>query len=106
MVSVEWKSKPPFPVFYAFDPDNDGSRIAVTTADSIAFRLLTGANDLFHKEIQFKEWQIISCFGLWNVCHREAGSREFYLDYNAVMRKFWNDTRKITTHSCCSLILM
>ena len=50
MVSVEWKSKPPFPVFYAFDPDNDGSRIAVTTADSIAFRLLTGANDLFIKK--------------------------------------------------------
>ena len=96
MVSVEWKSKPPFPVFYAFDPDNDGSRIAVTTADSIAFRLLTGANDLFIKKFSSESgsnYLVLRSSGMSATVKQEV--ENFYLDYNAVMRKFWNDTRKI-----------
>lgn len=96
MVSVQWRQLPPFPVFYTFDPDNDGSHTTITTADSIAFRLMTGASDLTVKKFASesgKNYLVLRSAGMSATVEKEV--EHFYLDYNTVMRQFWNDTRKI-----------
>lgn len=96
MVAVQWKKLPAFPVFYTFDPDNDGSHTTVTTADSIAFRLMTGASDLSVKKFASesgKNYLVLRSSGMSATVEQEV--EHFYLDYNSVMRQFWNDTRKI-----------
>jgi hypothetical protein len=96
MVSIQWKKAPAFPIFYTFDPDNHGTHTTVTTADSVAFRLMTGANDL-------KVKTFINESGTNYLVTRSTGMpaasitalEDFYVMYNKVMRKYWGDTRKI-----------
>ncbi len=95
-VSIEWKKLPPFPLFYTFEPDNDGSRPSITTVDSIKFRFLTGATDLKVKKFiseSGKNYLVIRKGGLDEKIEKDI--ERYYLSYNKVMRQFWKDSRKI-----------
>ncbi len=95
-VSLQWKKLPPFKMFYTFDPDNDGSKPTITTADSISFRFLTGAKDLSVKKFSSESgdnYLVLRTNGITTATAKEV--EDFYLGYNTTMRQFWNDKRKI-----------
>jgi hypothetical protein len=95
-VSVEWTKLPPFPLFYTFDPENDGRRPSVTTVDSVSLRFMTGANDLYIKRFPSES-------GTNYLVLRSAGMKQemvheietFYVGYTSQMRKYWKDSRII-----------
>ena len=95
-VSVRWKKRPSFPIFYTFDPDNDGSRVSLSTLDSLNFRFLTGATDLKVKKFYSESGKnfLVLRTGAMNDSI-EKGLEKFYLNYNAVMREYWEDSRII-----------
>jgi hypothetical protein len=95
-VSIEWKKKPAFKLFYTFDPDNDGTQVVCTTWDSVAFRLITGADDLEVKKFPAESgdnYLVLRTTGIKASLENEI--TDFYLHYNAGMREFWNDKRII-----------
>lgn len=95
-VSVEWKKLPDFPMFYTFDPDNNGSRPSVTTVDSISLRFMTGAKDLTVKKFTNESgtnFLVLRAAEMPAVVSTEL--ENFYVQYNKEMREFWRDTRKI-----------
>lgn len=95
-VSIEWKKKPDFKLFYTFDPDNDGTQVVNTTWDSVAFRFITGADDLEVKKFSAESgdnYLVLRTTGIKDSLENEI--TDFYLHYNAGMREFWNDKRTI-----------
>jgi len=95
-VSVQWEKSPPFPVFYTFDPENDGSRTSITTVDSISFRFITGAKDLYVKRFHSESganYLVLRSANIKPVTQSQI--EKFYLGYNNQMRRYWKDTRII-----------
>lgn len=95
-VSIQWKQKPPFPVFYTFAPEIDGLSPVITTVDSVRFRFLTGAADLKVKKFiseSGKNFLVIRNGGMKPGIEKDI--ERYYLSYNKVMRRFWKDSRKI-----------
>jgi predicted metalloprotease with PDZ domain len=95
-VSLEWKRQPPFPLFYTFDPENDGSHHSVTTVDSISLRFITGANDLFIKRFRSESgtnYLVLRSGGMKQEMVTEI--EKFYIRYNSQLRRYWKDTRII-----------
>jgi hypothetical protein len=94
--SISWKKPPPFPVFYAFDPENNGGRPSVTTMDSISFRFIAGAPDLsirrFHSESGVN-YMVLRSTEI--PPDKEKVIEHFYLGYNRQMRAYWRDARVI-----------
>jgi hypothetical protein len=96
LVSVEWKKLPPFPMFYTFDPDNNGSRKTITTVDSISFRFMTGAKDLTIKKFTNESgtnYLVLRSTGIAATTIKEV--ENFYVMYNRLIREFWRDNRII-----------
>ena len=96
LVSVQWKKLPVFPIFYTFDPENNGSKTTVTTLDSITYRFMTGAKDLMVKKFineSGTNYLVLRSGGMPTQTIKEI--ENFYVMYNREMREFWKDTRKI-----------
>jgi hypothetical protein len=95
-VSVAWKQKPPFPFFFSFDPENDGSRPTLTSFDSIFYRPITGAKDLLVKKFSSSSGQNYLVIRTTEMsATTQAALSAFYLSYNSRMRSFWRDKRII-----------
>jgi hypothetical protein len=95
-VSVRWKKPPPFPVFYAFDPENNGDRPSVTTLDSLSFRFIAGATDLAVKRFHSESGNNYMVLRSGEIPpDKEKVIENFYLGYNRQMRAYWRDSRVI-----------
>ncbi|HRI78772.1 MAG TPA: hypothetical protein PLR06_04480 [Cyclobacteriaceae bacterium] len=95
-VSVQWKKFPDFPLFYTFDPDQDGKHSVTTTSDSIAMRFITGARDLTIKKFSNESgtnYLVLRSTGMPAATVQQLES--FYVNYNSFMRSFYKDKRKI-----------
>lgn len=95
-VAISWQQPPPFPFFFSFDPDNDGTHPSLTSFDSIFYRPITGAADLLIKKFSAASGQnylVLRSTGLGAATQDAIAA--FYLSYNAKMRAFWRDKRVI-----------
>lgn len=95
-ITVAWKTRPPFKIFYAFDPDNEGTQMVRTTIDSSSLRFITGAKDLLVKKftnVSGDNFLVVRTESL-SACAIKKVTR-FYKKYNQTLREYWNDNRKI-----------
>ncbi len=101
-LSIQWKQRPGFPLFYGFDPENGGKKKLTLPADSVMFSLLTGASDLSIDKFELhgvKNYIVLRGMGKENF--NRIAVRDYFTRFNEAIRKFWNDY----SDPCFSLVL-
>ncbi|MCX6561246.1 MAG: hypothetical protein NTZ26_12130 [Candidatus Aminicenantes bacterium] len=90
--SVQWEKKPPFPLFYPFDPENRGETPAAGSVDSFLFSPITGARDLTVDKIAVGRSSVYLVLRLSPGAYfNRERIREYVRRYYAVLRRYWRD---------------
>lgn len=90
--TVQWTAKPPFPVFFSYDPSNRYGKPFTSTADDFMFCLLTGSDNLTVDNIKAGNttvWIVLNT----NSCRSENRKdvMDYVRKYYSSLSSFWND---------------
>ncbi|HUR65110.1 MAG TPA: hypothetical protein VMZ03_02065 [Chitinophagaceae bacterium] len=101
-ISIEWKDRPAFPLFYGFDPGNSNKKKVISTVDSVMFSLITGATDMTVDKFELHGIQnYIVLRGGEKEKHNRQSVRDYFTRFNQTIREYWNDY----SDKCFSLVL-